>query len=683
MLTGTVEATIAILFTVVALGPIIAERFKIPGLVGLIAGGVVFGPYVIGWIDSGGLVDELGSIGILFLMFLAGLSFDIRAFFANRSAAITYGLLGFVFPFVLSVVVISRSEDIQGLGALLIGAMWASNTLVAYPEVQSAGLQRTRSVGAAVSAGVVADLLSLTVMAFATASAVIEIDPVDVPILSDLAGKIATDDITPSTSDPLLPLWLGLPLLAGCCLWLLPRVARWFFVRVGRTRPQRVVFALALMGAGSVVAKLGGMEGLIGAFLTGLGLNSFVPSRGPLMERLDFVGTTIFVPTFLVSIGLSIDPALLVDAQTIKVALLFTGFVVVGKAGAALVTGLVFKYSRDEIGLMSTLSFGQAASTLAIADVGSGLGMFGQTVVNAAVLAIVLTAFITSYGTRYFAQRVPPPHEERPPIGQQVLLDTRGNGSDTAALVALAAGLARADDGVVRPFGIASGSQQVATRALIDRVSAEAAAIGLDVDPLMRVDDSYTEATVNLVAETEASMLLLDWAGPHWALDYLLGNDIDGVGGASPVPAVAAHVLRPWTRVVVRIGDPETSWEREDAALATSMGMLLQRAVGVPMVLQTDDRGLAVECLGGEPDPERVIIAALGDGLADGVDEHDLVIVPAHLVRRTPPWRARRLLGVLEHLNLVVVAGPHRLTISRGVTGRPLATAINATTEPD
>ena len=177
MLIGSVEATIAVLFAIVVLGPTLAERFRIPGIVGLIAGGMIFGPFVIDWLASGGLVDDLGAIGILYLMFLAGLSFDIKAFNDNRRMAITFGLLGFFIPFVLTVSIVDQSDDIETLGALLIGAMWASNTLVAYSEVQSAGLQSTRSVGAAVSAGVVADLMSLTVLAFATATAVIEIEP--------------------------------------------------------------------------------------------------------------------------------------------------------------------------------------------------------------------------------------------------------------------------------------------------------------------------------------------------------------------------------------------------------------------------------------------------------------------------------------------------------------------------
>ena len=678
MLIGSVEATIAVLLAIVVLGPILAERFRIPGIVGLIAGGMIFGPFVIGWLESGGLVDDLGAIGILYLMFLAGLSFDIKAFKDNRRMAVTFGLLGFFIPFVLSVFVVDQSKDIETLGALLIGAMWASNTLVAYSEVQSAGLQSTRSVGAAVSAGVVADLMSLTVLAFATATAVIEIEPDDLSFAGGIAERLVPEGVQPTTPDPTLSLWIGLPLLVFVCLWVLPRVASWFFVRVGRTRPQRFVFTLALMAIGATVALLGGMEGLIGAFLAGLGLNRLIPARGPLMERLDFVGTTLFIPVFLISIGLNIDPAVLIDPPTIGLGLLFTGFVLVGKTTAAMIAGRIFGLTANEVGLMSSLSFGQAASTLAIAQVGLTLGMFEQNVVNSAVLAIVITAFITSYATRFFASRVPPVVVDRPPIGQQVLLDARASTSDLSALVAFAGGIARPDDGLVIPYGVTGDTLRSDVRAAVDRATAEAAACGLDGDGMVRVGDSFTNATTNLVAELDASMVLLTWDGPKWAADYVFGNDIDGVGQASPVPTIAAHLLRPWNRIVVQLGHPHTAWQREDVELTANVVRHLRQGTDVDVVVMCDDESTAALL---EDDSDRsgmVVITdrAQQDDMANRLEPTDLLLVPAHVVHDTPPWRLRRMGRQLQDANIAVVGGPHRLTISQGVTTRPLSTVI-------
>jgi Kef-type K+ transport system membrane component KefB len=679
VLRGTAEATLLVLLVAVVFGPVLAERFGIPGIVGLIFGGTLFGPFVLDWLGADSLVSDLGSIGILYLMFLAGLSFDIRAFFENRRSAALYGLLGFFIPFGLSVWVVSRAESIEGLGALLIGAMWASNTLVAYPEVQAAGLQGNRAVSAAVSGGVVADLMSLTVLAFATATAVIEIEPIDLPFGDlpfgeELADLLRPEGVEPTTNDPPLPLWLGLPILVGACLWVLPRVADWFFVRVGRARVERFVFSLAMMAAGATIALLGGMEGLIGAFLVGLGMNRMVPVRGPLMERLDFVGTSLFVPAFLVSVGLNIDPSVLVELDTLGLGLLFTGFVVVGKAVAAVIVGLAFRFSRHEIGLMSALSFGQAASTLAIAQVGENLGMFEQNVVNAAVLAIVLTALITSYGTRYFIRRVPRPAADHLPLGEELLVDARTTGSDLETLVSFAAGLARPDGGLVIPFGIAgAGADRETTSLAVARAVDTVSAMGLDADSAIRVDDSFPDGTVSLVEERQASALVLSWAGPRFVVDLALGSDMDAIGARCPVPTLAAHVLGPWKRVIAPLGSTDTEWDRDDARLVLDVVGRLRSSSPVPVIVSTSDPSLIPDSFEADDVDLRIIDSGWID--LDEVEPSDLLVLPTYAVGGPGAHRTRRTSRFLEHTNVVVVGGPHRLSVSPG--RRPLTSTMS------
>ena len=679
MLVGTVEATFLVLLVVIVFGPILAERVRVPGIVGLIFGGMLFGPFVLGWLPSTGLVAELGAIGILMLMFIAGVSFDTRAFLAHRRMAITYGLLGFFIPFLLSITVVLFTFEAGLLGAALIGAMWASNTLVAYPEVQTAGLQGNRGVSAAVSAGVVADLLSLTVLAVATATTVIESEPFEGRFggtLVDLAGDRV---IEPSNPDPTLPIWLALPALAGFCLWLLPRVTEWFFVRVGRSRMQRFVFSLAGMSAGATVALLGGVEGLIGAFLAGLGINRLVPAKGPLMERLEFVGASIFVPAFLVSIGLNIDPSVLVDRDTLVIGATFTAFVVVGKSVAAIVTGRLFDLSRDEVGLMASLSFGQAASTLAIAQVGLSLGMFDQIVVNAAVIAIVATALITSYGTRAFARRVPRPDAEGGPIGARVLLDVRSHGSDVRSLATLAGTIARADDGLVVPYGITETHDVGSVQAVVDHAVDTISGQGLDVDGTVRVDESFAEGTVNLVRENDASLVVLSWRGPRFTSDYLFGNDIDGIGEHCPVPTAAARVVRPWNRVVVATGRTDAEWRQEDAVLALEVARRLARGGDLGVLAVVSESGI-VEGMLDDVESEVLVSEAGSRDSLDMLRPNDLVLAPAHALLDLTPRVGWRVNKALDDLNVVVVAGPHRLSVSHGVTRQPLAASVSTGT---
>ncbi|VAW05150.1 hypothetical protein MNBD_ACTINO01-1955, partial [hydrothermal vent metagenome] len=449
-------------------------------------------------------------------------------------------------PFAMSYYFAVSFIELGILGAALVGAMWASNTLVAYPDVQAAGLQNNKAVSAAVSAGVVADLLSLTVLAVVTSTAVIDVQ-------SELY-------IEASTPNPTLPIWIGAPLLVAFSFWVLPKVAEWFFVKVGHTRTQRFVFALAGMAAAASIALLGGLEGLIGAFLAGLGLNAIIPARSALMERLDFVGGAIFVPAFLVSIGLAIDPRALFQLDTIILAMFFTGLVVVGKSMAAGITGGIFKLSLSEIALMASLSVGQAASTLAIAQVGVSLDLFGQNVVNAAILTVVLTAFITSYGTRFFSRRVERPPLAEKPLGDSVLVDVRPLGSDLARLLEIAGAIARADRGVVIPYMVPATGQLDVARNRIERATIAAAESGHDVTPEIRVDDSFAAGTLNLSEETDASCLVLTWRGPRLSTDFMFGNEVDLIGERSSIPTVAVRVLRPWNRIIVVTGESRTEW---------------------------------------------------------------------------------------------------------------------------
>ena len=385
---------------------------------------------------------------------------------------------------------------------------------------------------------------------------------------------------------------------------------------------------------------------------------------------------------FLISIGLNIDPAVLVDPKTIGLGLLFTCFVLVGKTTSAVIAGRIFGLARDEVGLMSSLSFGQAASTLAIAQVGLTLGMFEQNVVNAAVLTIVITAFITSYATRFFASRVPPVVVDRPPIGQQVLLDARTSSGDLRTLVAFAGGLARHDGGLVIPYGVTGDAPRSDVRAAVDRAATVAAAAGLDGDGTVRVGESFTNATVDLVAELDASLVLLAWDGPKWAADYVFGNDIDGVGQASPVPTIAAHVVRPWDRIVVQLGRPRIAWQRDDVELTADVVRHLRDGDDVGLVVLCHDEETAAlfeDENDRDHDRNRMIVVtdqSEQETVINDVAPTDLVIVPAHIVHDMPPWRLRRLVHRLQNTNIAVVGGPHRLTISQGVTTRPLTMGI-------
>ena len=395
------------------------------------------------------------------------------------------------------------------------------------------------------------------------------------------------------------------------------------------------------------------------------------------MQRLDFVGSAIFVPAFLVSIGLSINPALLFDWDTISLALWFTGFVVVGKSIAVLISGFVFKYSWDEMGLMASLSFGQAASTLAIAQVGFELGFFGQEVVNAAVLAIVFTALITSYGSRFFIRRVPRPVEPPAQVGEVVLVDARSHGSDLESLMRFSSAVARPDDGLVIPYSIPAPGQKGAAKAVVNHATEIASGFGLDSEGVVRVDESFSEGTLNLIEESDASLIVMSWRGPSFATDYVFGNDIDGIGERSEVPSVAARILRPWNRLIVIPGAHTTEWEKEDSDITLAIMRRIRHSRPTPLVVATDDPESFEGVLGDEEDIEFAVTKAERDAVIHNTGPDDLILLPAHVVRDLSPVASWRVSREFQDSSLAIVAGPHRLTISRGLTSRNAQSVVH------
>lgn len=639
-----IELRLLILAFLVLAGPVIAEKVRVPGLVGLILLGMAFGPFVLGLLVDDGLVAVVGAVGLLYLMFLAGIELDINTFIANRRASITFGLMTFAVPFGLSFWVGNSFLGYPLAAAALMGAMWASHTLVAYTEVKAAGLESNRAIGAAVSATVITDVLALLILGFATASA-------------------DTVEVSSGHSDiGIMPVWIGVFVLAGFCLWVLPKATQWFFLNVGRTRTQRFMWVFGGMAAGAFVSLLGGIEGLVGAFLAGIGINRQVPAHGPLMERIEFFGAALFVPTFLVSVGMSIDPRALTQGSTITLALVFTLVVVVGKVGAAVLAGLIFKFAWSEVGMMASLTIGQAAATLAIAQVGVSGGIFEQEVLNAAVLTVVLTVLITSIGTRIFARRLEPPAADGAAIGSHVLLEVPITGVPSG-VIEVGVAITRKDDGLLTPYVVCEGEDCEARGRVLEDVVQAAVDNGQDSEGATRVDSSEVEGTINLARESNASLLLLPWKGPTLTGNVFFGDAIDQIGGRSHVPVAAVRMTgEEWNRIVYFQGRVRgLRVRREDSEMALDIARRIATHTGHELVVYATNPD-EVE----DPDQYSAVhrYDARSPRSLSQIAAGDLVVAPAHAVRDAMGVGLLRLAKYLDKASLLVAAGPGRLLVS-------------------
>jgi Kef-type K+ transport system membrane component KefB len=350
--------------------PFLGRLARLPSIVVLIGLGALVGPAGLRLLERGETIVLLGTIGLLYLLFQAGLELDLRGFLRHRRRSLTLGGLSFALPLLLALAV----APMLGYGVaavLLIGAIVASHTLLAYPIAARLGIARDPAVTTAVGGTILTDVLSLTLLAIVTGMSVGDGGPW--VVLRALVVLAAT----------------GVAIVL-----LLPRAARWFFRRTDGEASARYVFMLTAMLASAAAAEAAGAAPIIGAFLAGLSLNRLVPNASTVMARVRFVGDAVFIPFFLLSVGMLVDLRVLASLEVLGLAIVLVALVFVGKGGAALIAGRLLGFDRRQGWLMVGLTVPQAAATLAVTFVGLELGLFGPVVVNAVIALILVSCLV-------------------------------------------------------------------------------------------------------------------------------------------------------------------------------------------------------------------------------------------------------------------------------------------------
>jgi Kef-type K+ transport system membrane component KefB len=633
--------TLFVLAVVVIAGPLLAEKARLPGLIGFMLGGTLLGPYVLGFLDEGQF-DGIGGLGILYLMFLAGLELDMDIFQRYRSAAGQFGLLTFGFPFLIGWWGATQM-GMETPSAILLGSIWASHTLVALPIIKRAGLSGSRVAAVAAGATIITDTLALIVLAVITSGAA-------------ESGGGAAD---------LLRLLAGLAGLIFVTLWLYPRVGSWFFAGPGNDRSLRFMFLLGAMALGGLLAELAGMEGIVGAFFAGLGLNRLVPKRSNLMEKIEFVGSALFIPAFLISVGMLIDPSVLFDSATLAMAAGFLAIVAVGKALAAVVAGKpILGFSWSEIGLLFSLTIGQAAATLAAALVGFSIGLFSDQVINAVVLTVLFTVLGSSILTNLFSRFVQPEQTIERPIGSSVIAPIPP-GIDADAVLQIGGLIARAGTGTVSPMvvvpaGQFSDEESAAAKEAVEAARLAVSASGAEAEGMVRVDSSLKSAVLNVVAERDGSMILLVAPRGRRLAELAFGGPIHSIGGASPVPTVLAVGVTslPERLLVVVPGRPRTIGDQVDSRVALDITRSLSEQAHLPVMALVGEGSPIPELPEGS---EVKKVSRVGPEVFEGeVQAGDLIIAPLTSVRRFMAAGGGEG-GLGDGFGLLIAAGPHRL----------------------
>jgi Kef-type K+ transport system membrane component KefB len=362
----------AIVSGLILLAPIVLGRWRLPGMIGLLVAGALLGPNGIGVLARDMSFVLFGTVGLLYIMFTAALEVDMAVLKRSRNSTLVFGLLTFAVPMTLGIMVARLILDFNWPASILLASTFASHTLLTYPVASRLGLARNPAVTTAVGGTIITDTLALLVLA----------------VIAGMARGTAGDAFW-------VQLILGLAFYTGAILLVLPFIARWFFKYVARDGVAEFVFVLAVVFAVSASAHTAGSEPIVGAFLAGLALNRLIPHNGVLMNRIQFTGEAIFVPFFLLSVGMLLDVRIFLGGfEAWLVAGSMVGTVITGKFLAAWVTGRVLGYNRNEYMLIFGLSVPQAAATLAATVVGFQIGLFDEFVVNGAIMMIFVSCIL-------------------------------------------------------------------------------------------------------------------------------------------------------------------------------------------------------------------------------------------------------------------------------------------------
>lgn len=592
-----------VVFAVLLLGPVLFRRAGIPGIIGLLVGGYAIGPHGLSLIGAGNsTLPDLGQLGLLYLMFVAGVELNLNLLRKHRRSAISFGLLTFAIPFALGSVV-GIALGWEALAAILLGSLLASHTLIAYPAVKEAGLASDPAVATAVGSTVLTDTLALVALA---------------AVAGSVAGHRSSVDVG-------VQIVVGMLVLIAFSLFVLPAVAgrafRWF----GAERAVRYVVAITAFLSAATIAELFGIEGIVGAFFAGLGMNRLVPNEGQLMDRIEFFGGAVFIPVFLVSVGLILNPGVMVKGETLGLAGLFVLACLGGKAIAAALCARIFGFSRAQGGLLFSLSAAQAAATLAATVIGFQIGLFSSTVVNA-VLVLILVSVLAStlVGARASARVAVPAGPN--PLGTRVVVGV-GDAERATGALTVARRIARADGGVVHPVLVVPESAPFAPRAALARLGEIVSAVGIDGHLMTIVDRSVLHGALRVGRSQEATLVLVaEPADDGQADEAPLAATSPAGAPAPPVALVRGDAER--------LGVVRTRIDADEGDTPALVAELARRVAGGPPQQLDEDHAEWAQML--EPGDVTFVSAAHGEALGKLPDVSEQLVVSA-----VPTWLVR------------------------------------------
>lgn len=532
-----------LILVIILSAPLLLNKLKIPHLLGLIIAGAIIGPNGLNLVLRDSSIILSGTAGLLYIIFLAGLEIDMGDFKKNSGRSFVFGMYTFLIPMALGIVAGLYVLHFSMETSILLASMFASHTLIAYPIISKLGITKDKSVTITVGGTMITDMLALLVLTV---------------IVGMATGAIGEHFWT--------RLSISIVIFVLFVVIAFPIAGRWFFKHVQDSISQ-YIFVLVMVFLGAYLAELAGIESIIGSFLAGLSLNRLIPRSSPLMHRVEFIGNSIFIPFFLIGVGMLIDyRAFFTSFDTIKVGIVMIIVATIAKYAAAWLTQKTFRMSVDQRRIIFGLSNAQAAATLAAVMVGYNV-ILGQTpegepirllnesVLNGTILMILVTCTMASFsaqrGAHNLAATASSETDETGDHKERILIPL--SNEDTAEELVNLSLATKSKKNTHHLYALnildnkVSGDDQQLkkSRRLLENAALTAAATDTHLQELQRYDLNVTNAILSVILEHRITDLVLGLHKEKGIPSSFLGRITEGILDYSDVTTLIYKPAQP------------------------------------------------------------------------------------------------------------------------------------------
>lgn len=569
----------AIVACLILVIPFAMAKLKMPALVGLLLAGAILGPNALHVLERDQSFVLLGKVGLMFIMFIAALEVDLGVFKKFGVHAAVFGVLTFGIPLAAAAPVAFYVLGYALLPGLLLASVFSSHTLLAYPMASKLGIAKNRAVTTAVGGTMIADTAALLLLA----------------VIVGIKVGGAIDQAF------WLHLIVSLSIYAFAIFFGLPRIGRWLFRRAREDGNVQFGFVLAAVFVCAGTAHPAGVEPIVGAFLAGLALNRLIPHNGTLMNRIVFAGETLFIPFFLISVGMLLDASVLFTGfDTWIIVIYMTVMVLATKFIAAEATRVVLRFDKAEARVVFSLTLAQAAATLAVVQVAYNVGLFDKTVVNGSIVMILVTCTISpmvmaKFGPEVAKREAAATATERVGPKQRILVALR---SLVTAQPVIELSLLLRDSAQRQPVYLVHATRDdenveqsvgQAEKMLHDAVVLCSAA-DVPAEVATSIDHSIATALVRVTKETQGSHLVLDWTFDKPAGAAVLGSTIDELLRVNSSTLLLFRSRHPVsTTRTISVAVPPLQFHREPLTAAIVSVKRIAQQLGAPVEILADD----------------------------------------------------------------------------------------------